>query len=44
VYPGVAARSELKAPLIALANKLVKQVEGQPRNELELAPANLKAL
>ena len=43
-YSGVASRSDVKAPLVKQADKLVKKLEGQPRNELELATANLKAL
>jgi hypothetical protein len=44
VYPGVASRTEIRKPLLSIASKALKGSEGTPRNELELAMVNLRAL
>lgn len=44
VYPGVASRTEIRKPLLAIASKALKQAEGTPHDELEIAKANLAAL
>jgi hypothetical protein len=37
------ARDEVRKPLLKLADKLLKKTDGQTRNELEIARANLAA-
>ena len=44
VHGGHGQRDEVRKPLLNLAGKLVKKVDGQTRNELEIARANLAAL
>jgi hypothetical protein len=38
------ARDEVRKPLVKLADQMVKKVDGQTRNELEIARANVAAL
>jgi hypothetical protein len=44
VYPNIASRPVLRKPLLAFADKLLKSVDGQVRNDLSIARTNLKEL
>jgi hypothetical protein len=44
VHANPAATAAIKEPLLKLADKLLKKVDGQTSNELKIARANLAAL
>jgi hypothetical protein len=44
VHGSTSATAAIQAPLVKLADKLLKKVEGQTHNELTIARANVAAL